>query len=363
MKDRTKKLIKIGGLAAALALIGGTFAFTNIGQSVLNITEDTNRPEYGARVHDYFDDESGNKDVFFENFGQAPVFVRVQLKELFLRNGIPQNNYGENDPSIDATNPESWPVWHAEVDEFTEELTGARADVMKDASVEGDGSLMEPHTHFLNSFFHLNLGQAHDDGNPTRPWFMPTFNMIPENLTTAAAGSALDGVVRGATHPGEGRANFWGSGDVAYALRDDEDELIVSTDEREQHSTRQVLEQDRAPVSLEYWWNELMDTEDETGHYWVVDSEAGWAYWADALQGAAPGSAEGGEATSFFIDSKAPQEAGLNSIRVDWTYKLNVFGEWNQFTLNFVNEFTQDDDNEDIAPLIQKIWEAHHDDA
>lgn len=45
MKDRTKKLIKIGGLAAALALIGGTFAFTNIGQSVLNITEDTNRPE------------------------------------------------------------------------------------------------------------------------------------------------------------------------------------------------------------------------------------------------------------------------------------------------------------------------------
>lgn len=52
MKDRTKKLLKIGGLAAALALIGGTFAFTNFGQRVLNITEDTNRPEHGGRVHD-----------------------------------------------------------------------------------------------------------------------------------------------------------------------------------------------------------------------------------------------------------------------------------------------------------------------
>lgn len=194
MKDRTKKLIKIGGLAAALALIGGTFAFTNIGQSVLNITEDTNRPPYGARVHDYFDDESGNKDVFFENFGQEPVFVRVQLKELFLRNGIPLNNYGENDTDINAENPDTWPVWYAGVDENNDyALTGARADV----EVEGT-----PTSHFLNQYFHLNLGQGHDDGNPARPWFMPTFNMIPENQTTAAAGRALDGETGGATHPG-----------------------------------------------------------------------------------------------------------------------------------------------------------------
>ncbi|WP_285121309.1 hypothetical protein [Lactococcus petauri] len=79
MKDRTKKLLKIGGLAAALALIGGTFAFTNFGQRVLNITEDTNRPNHGGRVHDYFDDASGNKDVFAENFGTQPIFVRVKL--------------------------------------------------------------------------------------------------------------------------------------------------------------------------------------------------------------------------------------------------------------------------------------------
>lgn len=355
MKDRTKKLIKIGGLAAALALIGGTFAFTNIGQSVLNITEDTNRPEYGARVHDYFDDESGNKDVFFENFGQEPVFVRVQLKELFLRNGIPLNNYGQNDPSIDATDPETWPVWHAGVD-GNNNLTGARDVVAWDA----DGQGVQEHSHFLNEFFHLNLGQAHDGGNPDRPWFMPTFNMVPENQTTAAAGRALDGEVGGATHPGDGIANYWEEGNVSYALRDDDDNLIVSTDEQEQHSTRQVLEQERAPISMAAWLE--LDEEDRVGKYWVVEPETGWAYWADFLMGAAPGSAEGGEATSFFIDSKDPQDA-LEDIRVDWTYKLNVFGEWNQADSGFVNEFINDDDthtdNEKV--LIETIWESHRD--
>ena len=88
MKKRTKNLIKIGGLAAVLALIGGTFAFTSFGQRALNITEGTNRPEYGGRVHDYFDDESGNKDVFSENFGTSQLFTRVKLTELFTKNGV-----------------------------------------------------------------------------------------------------------------------------------------------------------------------------------------------------------------------------------------------------------------------------------
>lgn len=354
MKDRTKKLIKIGGLAAALALIGGTFAFTNIGQSVLNITEDTNRPEYGARVHDYFDDESGNKDVFFENFGQEPVFVRVQLKELFLRNGIPLNNYGDNDPSIDATDPESWPVWHAAVD-GSNNLIGTRAEVLTPDGL--GGSSYEPH--FLNRYFHLNLGQAHDTGNPARPWFMPTFNMVPENQTTAAAGRALDDQVGGATHPGDGIANYWDSGDVAYALRDDDDNLIVSTDEEEQHSTRQVLEQERAPISMAAW--QALSTNQRVGKYWVVEPETGWAYWADFLMGAAPGSAEGGEATSFFIDSKAPQ-AGLSDIRVDWTYKLNVFGEWEPATEQGVTNFTEDINIHTAGEraLVETIWNYHN---
>ena len=114
MKDRTKKLLKIGGLAAALALIGGTFAFTNFGQRVLNITEDTNRPEYGARVHDYFQDDeaASNKDVFVENFGTEPVFVRVKLTELFMRNGLPVDENGnvinaESTTDIDPEDPDT----------------------------------------------------------------------------------------------------------------------------------------------------------------------------------------------------------------------------------------------------------------
>ncbi|MGY3712827.1 hypothetical protein [Lactococcus petauri] len=277
----------------------------------------------------------------------------MQLKELFLRNGIPLNNYGENDPSINATAPETWPVWHAGVD-GSNNLTGARADV------EFDGPTgTEFDTHFLNQYFHLNLGQGHDDGNPARPWFMPTFNMVPENQTTAAAGRALDGEIAGATHPGEGTANFWSSGDVAYALRNDDDELILETDEEEQHSTRQVLEQERAPISMAAW--QALPENQRVGKYWVVEPETGWAYWADLLMGATPGNADGGEATSFFIDSKAPQ-AALGDIRVDWTYKLNVFGEWEPATEQGVVNFTEDRDIHTAGErvLVEMIWNYHN---
>lgn len=356
MKDRTKKLIKIGGLAAALALIGGTFAFTNIGQSVLNITEDTNRPQYGARVHDYFDDtieyneanpENSlipNKDVFFENYGQDPVFVRIRLTELFMRNGVPLDNEGNTDTDIDPEDPGTWPVMHLGYD-GTGQLTGGRV---------GD--------HFLNQYFHVNLGQQDYGHNGEVPWFMPTFNLDVDSEETAAAGSARDEEVGGATHPGEGTANFWQDGDTATMAEWDLDSLGHSTEE---HSTRRVLQQDRPPVSLSYYIDNLLDVDGGTGKYWIVDTASGWAYWADFLNGATPGNADGGEATSFLIDSKAPvfgnSTTGLNSIRYDWTYKLNVFGEFMPGTQDNTSGFIGGDDDENAGGrlILEKIWEHH----
>ncbi|MDC0825530.1 hypothetical protein [Lactococcus petauri] len=370
MKDRTKKLIKIGGLAAALALIGGTFAFTNIGQSVLNITEDTNRPQYGARVHDYFDDtieyneinpENSlipNKDVFFENYGQDPVFVRIRLTELFMRNGVPLDSAGNTDTDIDPEAPETWPVMHLGYD-GNGQLTGGR-----------DGN------HFLNQYFRVNLGQQDYGHAGEIPWFMPTFNLDVDSEETAAAGSARDGEIGSATHPGEGTANYWQGGMTATMAEWDLASLGHSTEE---HSARQVLQQDRAPVSLVYWQEELASEPAGVGKYWIVDTEGGWAYWADFLNGATPGNADGGEATSFLIDSKAPvfgnATQGLNSIRYDWTYKLNVFGEFMPAIQDNIQGFVDPDwgedeqgqPNPDPTPdnaggriILEAIWNYHN---
>lgn len=210
MKDRTKKLLKIGGLAAALALIGGTFAFTNFGQRVLNITEDTNRPEHGGRVHDYFDDASGNKDVFAENFGTQPIFVRVKLTELMTKNDISVV------PGVDPTSdPEEWPAYIPQIDD-AETLTGYRQPIQTGV----------PHP--LDTYYRLALGNPAHGVN--RPWFMPTFNLT-DNDESAAAGTAHDVAAGGVTHPGAGTAGYWQANQVSNAL-DDRLPLVVQTLQR-----------------------------------------------------------------------------------------------------------------------------------
>lgn len=349
MKDRTKKLIKIGGLAAALALIGGTFAFTNFGQRVLNITEDTNRPEHGARVHDYFQDDAAtaNKDVFVENFGTEPVFVRVKLTELFMRNGLPLDENGNviNDESttdVDPEDPDTWPVFIPSYDDSL--LTGDPEDAVQFEAFGYRSTDDAPH--WLDNYFHLQLGQARN-GND-RPWYMPTFNFHPGSNETAAAGRAIDGQANGITHPGDGTDGYWSEGDTAFALPQF---TAAPTPENQWHSTEehtaaQVLNQERPPIPFEQW--EVLEEEEQVGNYWIFDRSTGWAYWADFLEGATPGSAAGGQATSFLVDNKVRRD-GLDDIRMDWSYKLHVIGGFAAATENGRDSFSDQDVNADLA--------------
>lgn len=342
MKDRTKKLIKIGGLAAALALIGGTFAFTNFGQRVLNITEDTNRPDHGARVHDYFQDDetTANKDVFVENFGTEPVFARVKLTELFMRNGLPLDEEGNviNDESTTDIDPEDPNTWPAFIPNFDETLTEYESEHF---AAFGSRANATPAQNFLNQYFHLQLGQAIPRGED-RPWYMPTFNFHSGSVETAAAGRAIDGQAEGVTHPGDGTDGYWGEGDTAFALPEFTANEVPENQRHstEEHTAAQVLEQDRAPIPFEQW--ELLEEEDKVGNYWIFDRTTGWAYWADLLEGATPGSAAGGQATSFLVDNKLRQ-TGLESIRMDWSYKLHVIGGFAEGTANAIDQFSDVD--------------------
>lgn len=332
MKDRTKKLLKIGGLAAALALIGGTFAFTNFGQRVLNITEDTNRPEHGGRVHDYFDDASGNKDVFAENFGTQPIFVRVKLTELMTKNDISVV------PGVDPTsNPEEWPAYIPQIDD-AENLSGYRVPVEAGQS------------HPLDTYYRLALGNPAHGAN--RPWFMPTFNLT-DNDESAAAGTAHDVAGGGVTHPGAGTAGYWQANQVSNAL---DDRLPPGgTDSPEEHPTRQVLNQDHNVITFAQWQHMRNDSVEfpdfsAIGNYWVVDETTGWAYWANIL--------EPGQATSFYVDAKLPQgdenpRTGLYGISGDWNYTLHVMGGFAGTTESNVVELI-DPTNDERGHLV---WE------
>lgn len=321
MKKRTKNLIKIGGLASALALIGGTFAFTSFGQRVLNITEGSNRPEHGGRVHDYFDDESGNKDVFAENFGTDELLTRVKFTELFTNNGVSI----VEEPTIDINNPETWPTWIP----GPVGTGGAQADVTRIGANEP-----------INQYFHLSLGQS--THGEDRPWFLPTFNLDSVSMMTAAAGAGFDMEYEGVTHPGDGTADFWGEGDTSFALP-------ATGDSAEEHATRQVLDQERAPLTYDQWLN----AGTPVGNFWVIDQETGWAYWADFLAG--------GAATSFLLDSKLPQ-AALENIEGDWSYQLHVIGQF--ASEGDITDFWEDDilsdmDTENGERIIEEILDAN----
>jgi hypothetical protein len=72
---RTKAIVAV--LLALVLLLSGTYAWTAISQRAQNEIYDTIND--GGRLHDDYD--GNNKDVYVENFGQAPIFVRVRLDE------------------------------------------------------------------------------------------------------------------------------------------------------------------------------------------------------------------------------------------------------------------------------------------
>nr|WP_270318179.1 hypothetical protein [Lactococcus petauri] len=66
--DKKRKLRNIA-ILSLLGLIGGTFAFTAFNQQAINDRLRDNEVEVGGRVHDYYNRDTENKDVFVENYG------------------------------------------------------------------------------------------------------------------------------------------------------------------------------------------------------------------------------------------------------------------------------------------------------
>lgn len=300
MSPEKKRKLRNIALLALLGLIGGTFAFAAFNQQAINDRLRENRADYGGRVHDYFNSDSGNKDVFVENFGQEPIIVRLKLSEFMA---IQERGSDDWDPVVPGTKREDLDSWTTYIPEVN--------NVSQRRSIVGIPSAI------FNNYSNLTFGWTRGGEDP--PWYLPTFNTVYDDPVTAAAGHARDLSYRlengelypRATHPGDGTDGYWSQGE-SYL---NSGQWPGAEIDRE---TAQNLEQRRAPMTLQEWQNLPWESGEKVGNYWIMDEATGWAYYAIALHP--------GEATSYLLDA-AQMTGRTPNIQGSYYYGIHVTSE------------------------------------
>ncbi|WP_407513770.1 hypothetical protein, partial [Lactococcus muris] len=280
----------------------------------------------GGRVHDYYNRDTENKDVFVENYGNVPLMARIRLSEFMEKRSTGDTDFT---PIVNGTIRDQVDTW-----------TVMRPSETNLNTRVGDSAA-------FNTYSNLTFGWSRSGQDA--PWFMPTFNRDNQDLMTAAAGhardwvtsTATDGVTDGATHPGDGTDAYWSSGDSF------DNSGPVWPGEEVTHDAAQNLQQERAPMTISQW--AALPNNLKVGNFWVIDHQTGWAYWANQLQA--------GETTSYLLDA-AQMTAAANNIPGEYYYGIHVDGQLispdriNDF-LAADGSFTHHDDLSDFLTAVQ----------
>ncbi|WP_270322121.1 hypothetical protein [Lactococcus petauri] len=314
--DKKHRLRNIA-LLVLVGLIGGTFAFAAFNQQAINDRLRENPAPVGARVHDYFSRQPENKDVFVENYGQEPIMARIRLSEFMEYQKRGQTGWIQV-AGGDRHDSSTWTVYRP-----------VEGDINSRSAVDDSSNFTQ--------YSSLTFGWERD--NQEEPWYLPTLNHDSTDLTTAAAGDAQDYLERGATHPGDGKDNFW-QANVSYTNGSTGTPWPGSTEGT--RTTSQNLRQERNPVTLQYWREELEEHE-QIGNFWVMDEATGWAYWANTLNP--------GQATSYLID-EARMEDAARAIQGSYYYAIHVDSQ----LINVSSErFTEEPTSGDLYQLLDRI--------
>ncbi|MEY8538771.1 hypothetical protein AALM99_09995 [Lactococcus muris] len=323
-KKNQRRLRNLALLSLLLLLVGGTFAFQAFNQRAINDRIRENIP--GGRVHDYYNRDTENKDVFVENYGNVPLMARIRLSEFMEKRSTGDTDFT---PIVNGTIRDQVNTW-----------TVMRPSETNLNTRVGDSAA-------FNTYANLTFGWPRSGQDA--PWFMPTFNRDNQDLMTASAGhardwitsTATDGVTDGATHPGDGTDAYWSSGDSF------DNSGPVWPGEEVTHDAAQNLQQERAPMTISQW--AALPNNLKVGNFWVIDHQTGWAYWANQLQA--------GESTSYLLDA-AQMTAAANNIPGEYYYGIHVDGQLispdriNDF-LAADGSFTHHDDLSDFLTAVQ----------
>lgn len=316
-KEQKRKLAVIVALGVTL-LVGGTFAFRAFEQQAINDRENDHLVNIGGRVHDYYNRDTENKDVFVENYGDRPIMARIRLSEFLETRQRDEENFTPLVTGSSRENIGSWVTYTPSAENVNNR--------------QGDSAEFAPYTN-------LTFGWAR--GGQVAPWYLPTFNHDNADERTAAAGhardwiagnGATDGTTDGTTHPGEGTDAFWSAG---QNYDNSDGTWFGSADIRD---TAQNLRQDRAPITMEQWV--ALAEGSKIGNFWVIDHTTGWAYWANQLQR--------GQATSYLLDAAELTEALDDRVfNGSSYYAINV--ESDLASLEQGNVFLEDGDDHHVA--------------
>lgn len=80
-KKKRRHLRNIALLVLLLLVVVGTYAFQAFNPRAINDRENRQDIGTGGRVHDYYNRDTENKDVFVENYGDRPIMARIRLSE------------------------------------------------------------------------------------------------------------------------------------------------------------------------------------------------------------------------------------------------------------------------------------------
>lgn len=351
---------RMGLIAAALVVVmvlTGTYAWQSFGQRAFNAAWYDAETNYGGRIHDHYDGEGygfHNKDVFAENFGDNPLFVRVRLREFLSINGVPVID------TMDITNPSTWPYYQSVANRVNEPY-GPIA-LLHGEMPEGYGIRWylghnQP-TYFMPTHNHATYQATHTDGA------VPAiFDRLDAYQMSNASGRAVDGLATDAagvafdvtdvahardfwlngvqTAPGDGSHNFWGPNPTAqthdayliYTYRDEStgNTYVRRSPELVTHTAqRNLLPSIDLPTTAEYdarilsylgvsradfrgvmTMQNWLDLYQPAGNFWILDSD-GWFYWN--------GFVPAGEATSLLLDAIYLPNRGTDS----WQHVIEV---------------------------------------
>jgi hypothetical protein len=310
--DKKRKLRNIA-ILSLLGLIGGTFAFTSFNQQALNDRENNIQVEVGGRVHDYYNRDTENKDVFVENYGEQPIMARIRLSEYLETQ---QTGASAPTPLVAGTEREQFNTW-------TPYIPSATAIGMR----TGAGAA-------FNRYSNLRFGWSRE--GQSAPWYLPTFNHNNLDLSTAAAGHARD-LADGSeelTHPGDGTDAYWTEG-VTYTNGANGTTWHGAPDGAER-TTVQNLQQERAPITMAQWFD--LPNNQKIGDFWVIDHHTGWAYWASMLEPEA--------ATSYLLDA-AEMTNAIQETVFNGTYYYGIHVDSQLLSPDNSQDFINDGESHD----------------
>jgi hypothetical protein len=315
-KKKNRRLRNYVLLSLLLLLIGGTYAFTAFNQRAINDRENQIEINVGGRVHDYYNRDTENKDVFVENYGERPIMARIRLSEFLETRQTGQDNWTQLVAGTERNNLDSWTTW------------------MPNATNINDRLNTDPSNAF-DRYARLTFGWSREGRDA--PWYMPTFNHDNMDQMTAAAGhardyiaggGATDATTDGATHPGDGTDDYWSETDSF------DNGAGTWPGETITNDAAQNLHQQRPPMTIEQWAQ--LQPYQQIGDFWVVDHQTGWAYWASLL--------EPGEATSYLLDA-AEMTAAIEDTVFNGSYYYGIHVESGLVSPDNSDDFLPDGDS------------------